>query len=61
MKRIDSTRLAIRQLVFDRYGLPFWLNAAVTMTLVWRYTRQGGVRSLIRTDILKTCCLVISG
>lgn len=47
-------------LVFDRYGLPFWLNAAVTMTLVWLYTRQGGVRSLIRTDILKTCCLIAS-
>ena len=45
-------------LVFDRYGLPFWLNAAVTMALVWLYTRQGGVRSLIRTDILKTCCLI---
>lgn len=47
-------------LVFDRYGLPFWLNAAVTMALVWLYTRQGGVRSLIRTDILKTCCLIAS-
>ena len=45
-------------LVFDRYGLPFWLNAVVTMSLVWLYTRQGGVRSLIRTDILKTCCLI---
>lgn len=47
-------------LVFDRYGLPFWLNAAVTMALAWLYTRQGGVRSLIRTDILKTCCLIAS-
>ncbi len=47
-------------LVFDRYGLPFWLNAAVTMVLVWLYTWQGGVRSLIRTDILKTCCLIAS-
>lgn len=47
-------------LVFDCYGLPFWLNAAVTMALVWLYTRQGGVRSLIRTDILKTCCLIAS-
>ena len=47
-------------LVFDHYGLPFWLNAVVTMSLVWLYTRQGGVRSLIRTDILKTCCLIAS-
>lgn len=47
-------------LVFDHYGLPFWFNAAVTMALVWLYTRRGGVRSLIRTDALKTFCLVAS-
>lgn len=47
-------------LVFDRYGLPFWFNAAATMALVWLYTRQGGVRSLIWTDSLQTLCLVAS-
>jgi len=43
-------------LVFDRYGLPFAVNAAATVLLVWLYTRRGGVKSLIWTDTLKTCC-----
>ena len=28
------------------------------MALVWLYTRRGGVRSVIGTDLLKTFCLV---
>lgn len=47
-------------LVFDHYGVPFWANAAVTMLFVWLYTQQGGVKTLIWTDTLKTGCLVIA-
>ena len=47
-------------LVFSHYGFPFWGNALVTMFFVWLYTRQGGVKSLIWTDTLKTFCLVAS-
>lgn len=47
-------------LVFGPYGLPFWLNAVITMSLVLFYTFQGGVKSLIWTDSLKTMCLIVS-
>ncbi len=47
-------------LVFDCYGVPFWANAAITMLFVWLYTQQGGVKTLIWTDTLKTACLVIA-
>ena len=50
----------LQLLVFDRYGLPFWFNALITMAFVWLYTQQGGVKSLIWTDSLKTFCLVAS-
>ena len=56
--RVYVVCAVMQLLVFDRYGLPFWLNAALTVALVWLYTRQGGVRSLIWTDTLKTLCLV---
>ena len=45
-------------LVFDHYGIPFGLNATLTMAFVWLYTQQGGVKTLIWTDTLKTVCLV---
>ena len=56
--RVYVVCAVMQLLVFDHYGLPFWLNASVTVLLVWLYTRQGGVRSLIWTDTLKTLCLV---
>lgn len=58
--RVYVVCAVMQLLVFDHYGLPFWANAAVTMLLVWLYTQQGGVKSLIWTDSLKTFCLVAS-
>ncbi len=45
-------------LVFDAFGVPFAANAAATMALVWAYTRRGGVKTLIPTDIMQTVALV---
>lgn len=58
--RIYVVCAVMQLLVFDHYGIPFWLNTAITMFLVWLYTQQGGVKSLIWTDTLKTFCLVSS-
>lgn len=56
--RVYVVCAVMQLLVFDHYGLPFWLNTLVTMVFVWLYTQQGGVKSLIWTDTLKTVCLV---
>ena len=58
--RVYVVCAVLQLLVFSHYGLPFWLNALVTMLFVWLYTQQGGVKSLIWTDSLKTFCLVAS-
>lgn len=47
-------------LVFDYLKLNITCNIALTMLLVWLYTRRGGVRSLIVTDVLQSLCLVTS-
>ncbi len=56
--RVYVVCAVMQLLVFGHYGLPFWFNASVTMFFVWLYTQQGGVKSLIWTDTLKTLCLV---
>jgi len=56
--RVYVVCAVMQLLVFDRLGLPFWLNTAATMLLVWLYTQRGGVKTLIWTDTLKTLCLV---
>lgn len=47
-------------LVFDYFNVSFTLNILFTLLVVWLYTRTGGVRSLIATDILQSLCLVAS-
>ena len=58
--RLFLVCLTLQLLVFKPFHLPFILNVAVTVALVWLYTFRGGVKSLIWTDSLKTFCLVVS-
>lgn len=58
--RLFMICLVLQLLLFEPYGVPFWINAAITVALVLLYTFQGGVKSLIWTDTLKTACLVLS-
>lgn len=58
--RLFLVCLFLQMLVFGPLNLPFILNVIVTVALVWLYTRQGGVKTLIWTDSLKTVCLILS-
>ena len=58
--RVYVVCAVMQLLVFSHYGIPFWANTLITMLFVWLYTQQGGVKSLIWTDTLKTLCLVAS-
>ena len=58
--RVYVVCAVMQLLVFSHYGILFWANALITMLFVWLYTQQGGVKSLIWTDTLKTLCLVAS-
>ncbi len=52
----------LQLLVFDKLSVPvpFWVNAIITVLIVYLCTFKGGVKSLIWTDLLKTCCLILS-
>lgn len=52
----------LQVLVFDKLPIevPFVVNAILTVLIVYLCTFKGGVKSLIWTDLLKTCCLIFS-
>ena len=50
--------LMLQQLVCNGLGLPYWCNALATVIVVWAYTRAGGVKTLLRTDLIKTAVMV---
>lgn len=50
----------LQLLVFDPLHIPFTFNVIVTIALIWLYTVQGGVKTVIWTDTLKSFCLIMS-
>ena len=52
--------VVLQTLVFAPLGIPFEVNVILTVALIWLYSFQGGVKSLIWTDSLKTFCLIAS-
>ncbi len=53
--------LAVRVLqlaIFNSWGIPFWVAALVTISLIWVYTYRGGVKTIIVTDTLQTFFLL---
>lgn len=52
--------VVLQKLVCDPWGIPFYVNVIATIALIWLYTMQGGVKTLIWTDTLKSFCLIMS-
>lgn len=48
----------LQLLIFDVYGIPFYVNALIMVLLIYAYTFKGGVKSVIWIDILKTVCII---
>ena len=50
--------VVLQSILFDHYNIPFAVNAALMMSLVWLYTRRGGVKSVVWVEMLKTVIMV---
>jgi len=56
--RLFLVCLILQMLVFTPLHISFGVNVAISIIVVWLYTFQSGVKSLIWTDSLKTLCLI---
>lgn len=46
--------------VFGQWNIPFWATVVVTIGLIWLYTRKGGIRTVIWTDIIQTTFMILA-
>ena len=49
--------IILQQFVFEPAGIPFVINVAAMVLLIWLYTRRGGIGTLVFTDTFQTLCL----
>ena len=49
--------IILQQFVFAPAGIPFIVNVAMMVLLIWLYTHRGGIATLVFTDSFQTICL----
>lgn len=50
--------LVLQTLVFERWGIPFYVTITIIITLIWAYTHRSGMKAIVWTDALQTLCLL---
>lgn len=50
----------LQTLVFDKLGIDYWITVSITIVLIWVYTHQSGIKTIIWTDTLQTLFMLIS-
>ncbi len=58
--RLFLVAIVLQTALFDSFGVPFWVSVAVTILLIWIYTFQGGIKTIVWTDTLQTSFLLIA-
>jgi len=43
---------------FDAFNIPFWVSVLITILLIWLYTYQGGIKTIVWTDTLQTFFMI---
>lgn len=49
--------MILQRFVFDAWDVPFAVTVTGMVTLIWLYTRHGGIKTLVWTDSFQTVCL----
>lgn len=50
----------LQLLLFDEFGIPFWVTVITTILLIWLYTFKGGIKTIVWTDTLQTLFMLIA-
>ncbi|WP_298766610.1 sodium:solute symporter [uncultured Polaribacter sp.] len=50
----------LQVILFDAYGIPFWITVSITILLIWLYTFKGGIKTIVWTDTLQTLFMLIA-
>lgn len=48
----------LQRLLFERLGVPFYLNVLISVFFIFIYTHRGGIRVIIWTDLLQTFVMI---
>jgi SSS family transporter len=50
----------LQLVLFDNWGIPFWVSVLITVSLIWLYTHRGGIKTVVWTDTLQTFFMLLA-
>lgn len=50
----------LQLILFDQWGVPFWVSVLITVSLIWLYTHRGGIKTVVWTDTLQTMFMLLA-
>lgn len=56
--RLYLVVLILYKLIFEAWGVPFFVVALLNILLIWGYTYRSGIKTIVWTDTLQTFCLI---
>lgn len=58
--RLFLVAQVLQYLVFEQWGVPFFVTVAITILLIWLYTFRGGIKTIVWTDSLQTLFMLVA-
>ncbi len=58
--RLFLVALVLQAFVMKPLGIPFEITVAMAILLIWVYTFQGGIKTIVWTDTLQTICMLLA-
>ena len=52
--------IVLQEFIFDQWGIPFEITVTFSIILIWLYTFQGGIKTVIWTDTIQTFFMILS-
>src|SRR5438128_1234564 len=49
----------LQDTILSGFGIPFWVTTLVILLMILLYTYEGGVKTIVWTDMLQTSCMLI--
>ncbi|TXF90575.1 sodium:solute symporter [Neolewinella aurantiaca] len=58
--RLFLVAIVLQEFVTGPLNIPFAATVAITIVLIWLYTFQGGIKTIVYTDTLQTVCMLLA-
>ena len=58
--RLFLVAIVLQEFIFDEWKIPFEITVTFSIILIWLYTFQGGIKTVIWTDTIQTFFMILS-